>query len=188
VGIGRIGTMIRMAIGLGIDQRFGLISHAPLYALFLPSVIWMFRSKSDLKFVLVWFAIHFLILCWSAPLGGFAPPSRHMIVLLPLILIPLAFIVSAISRFKKYLAVGMFVLSWFFVVLMLLNYRLLFSNVTWRNPDGVSLLWQDLGISWLIPNLTATHPNWFLVIIWCIAVSAISWVIYPRIRKTETNP
>ncbi len=187
-GIGRIVTMIRMAIGLWIDQRFGLICHAPLYALFFPAVIWMFRSKTNLKFILIWFAIHFLILCWGAPLGGFAPPSRHMIVLLPLVLIPLTFIVSAVSGVKKYLAVGMFVLSWFFVVLMFLNYRLLFSNVTWRNPDGVSPFWQDLRLDWLIPNLTATHPNWLLVVIWCIAVSAISWVIYPRIRKIETNP
>ncbi len=187
-GIGRVGTMIRMATGLWIDQRFGLISHAPLYALFFPAVIWMFRSKTNLKFILIWFAIHFLILCWGAPLGGFAPPSRHMIVLLPLVLIPLAFIVSAVSGVKKYLVVGLFVLSWFFAVLMFLNYRLLFSNVTWRNPDGVSPFWQDLGLDWLIPNLTATRPRWLLVIIWCLAVSSISWVIYPRIRKVETNP
>ena len=180
--------MIRMAIGLWIDQRFGLISHAPLYALFFPAVICMFRSKTNLKFILIWFAIHFLILCWGAPLGGFAPPSRHMIVLLPLVLVPLAFIVPALSAVKKYLAVGMFVLSWFFAVLMFWNYRLLFSNVTWRNPDGVSPFWQDLRLDWLIPNLTATHPNSGPVIVWCIAVTAISWVVYPRIRKIEANP
>lgn len=187
-GIDRIGTMIRMAIGLWIDQRFGLISHAPLYAIFFPAVIWMFRSKSDLKFILIWFAIHFLILCWGAPLGGFAPPSRHMIVLLPLILIPLAVTVSALSGFKKFLAVGMFVLSWFFAVLMFLNYRLLFSNVTWHNPDGPSPFWQDLGLDWLIPNLTATRPNLLLVIVWCFVLSAFSWIVYPRVRKAETNP
>jgi hypothetical protein len=187
-GIGRIRTMIKMALGLWIDQRFGLISHAPLYVLFFPAVIWMLRSKSTIKFILVWFAIHFLILCWGAPLGGFAPPSRHVIVLLPLILIPLTLIISNLSGSKKYLAVGMFILSWFFAVLMMLNYRLLFSNVTWRNPDGVSPFWQNLGLDWLIPSLTATHPNWVPVIAWCVVLGAIAWVIYPQISKAETNP
>jgi hypothetical protein len=187
-GIGRVVTMIRMAIGLWIDERFGLISHAPLYALFFPAVIWLFRSKSNFKFILVWFVIHFLILCWGAPLGGFAPPSRHMIVLLPLILIPIALFVSELFGFRKYLAVGMFVLSWFFAVLMFLNFRSLFSNVTWRNPDGSSPFWQDLKLDWLIPNLTATHPNWILVILWCGVLSAISWLFFPKIRKQETNP
>jgi hypothetical protein len=187
-GIARIGTMIRMVFGFWIDQRFGLISHAPLYVLFFPASIWMFRSKSSLKFLLIWFVIHFLIICWGAPLGGFAPPSRHMIVLLPLILIPIAFMVSGISGFKKYLAVGLFVLSWFFAVLMFLNFRSLFSNVTWRNPDGVSPFWQNLKLDWLIPNLTATQPNWILVIVWCIGLCAISWLLYPRIRRAETNP
>jgi hypothetical protein len=187
-GIGRVGTMIRMAIGLWIDQRFGLISHAPLYALFFAAVVWMWRTKSELKFVLIWFAIHFLMLCWGAPLGGFAPPSRHMIVLLPLVLIPITFMVSSLSGFRKYLAVGAFVLSWFFAVLMFLNFRSLFSNVTWRNPDGISSFWQDLKLVWLIPNLTATHLNLILVIAWCIVLAAFSWVIYPRISTKKTNP
>jgi hypothetical protein len=187
-GFARIGTMIRMFIGFWIDQRFGLIAHAPLYVLFFPAAIWMFRSKTNLKFILIWFAIHFLIICWGAPLGGFAPASRHMIVLLPLILIPIALMTSEISEAKKYLTVGLFVLSWFFAILMFLNFRSLFSNVTWRNPDGVSPFWQDLKLDWLIPNLTATHPNWILVIVWCLGISAISWLLYPTIRKAETNP
>lgn len=187
-GFARIGTMTRMLFGFWIDQRFGLISHAPLYVLFFPAAIWMFRSKSNLKFILIWFAIHFLIICWGAPLGGFAPPSRHMIVLLPLILIPIALMVSGLSGFKRYLAVGTFVLSWFFTVLMFLNFRSLFSNVTWRNPDGVSPFWQDLKLDWLIPNLTATHPSWILVIVWSIGLTVICWLVYPRIRRAETNP
>ncbi|HEY7161242.1 MAG TPA: hypothetical protein VH815_08280, partial [Acidobacteriota bacterium] len=122
-------------------------------------------------------------------LGGFAPPSRHMIVLLPLILIPISFMVSELAGFKKYLVVGTFVLSWFFAVLMFLNFRSLFSNVTWRNPDGVSPFWQNLNLDWLIPNLTATHPHWILVIAWSVVLGVISWLVYPRtFRSPETNP
>lgn len=186
-GFGRVGTMLRMAIGLWIDQRFGLISHAPLYVHFFPGAIVML-SGSTRRFIFVWFAIHFLMLCWGAPLGGYAPPSRHMIVLLPLILIPMSLLVAKISDFKKLLAVLMFVISWFLAALMYLHYRLLFTNVTWRNPDGVSPFWERLGVDSWLPSLTATNPQWLLVLLWCILLSGLSWLIYPRARQKEANP
>ncbi len=183
-GIGRIGTMLRMSIGLWIDQRFGLLSYAPLYLLFFPGVIYVLRIKSSVRFMLIWFFIHFLILCWGAPLGGFAPPSRHMIVLLPIILIVLAQAFSEYFGARKVSAFMLFGFSWLIAAFMYLDFRSLFTNVTWRNPDGISPFWQRYELESLIPLTTASDLNWILIFCWCVVITGLSWFFYPRSKST----
>jgi hypothetical protein len=179
-GIGRIGTMFRMSLGLWIDQRFGLIPFAPLYLLFIPGVIYMLRSKTGIRFVLIWFFIHYLILCWGAPLGGFAPPSRHMIVLLPIVLIVVAKAFSQQIGVRKILAAALFVLSWILAGFMYFDFRSLFTNVTWRNPDGISPFWQHYGVESLIPLTTASNLNWVVCLCWCIVLAGLSLFFYTK--------
>jgi hypothetical protein len=186
-GIARIGTMLRMILGFWIDQRFGLIVHAPLYVLFFPGFIYVFRKNNVTRFVLFWFLTHFLIICWGAPLGGFAPPSRHMIVLLPIVLITIAYVFSEFSSARQLGAVILFALSWILAAMMYFDFRSLFTNVTWRNPDGISPFWERYGIDQFIPLLTASALNWMQIVLWCFALAGLSWFFYPRVKQVSSD-
>src|SRR5262249_6506921 len=111
-GFQRVWIMIRMSLGFWIDQRFGLIPYAPLYIAFFPGLIWSLRTDREYSFPLtLLLAAHFAALCWGAPLGGFAPPSRHWVVLLPAVLY---FILPLYDVWKRWQ-------RWLFLVLALVS-------------------------------------------------------------------
>jgi hypothetical protein len=176
-----------MVVGFWIDQRFGLIVYAPVYLLFFPGFIYMIRKNNEACFILFWFLIHFLILCWGAPLGGFAPPSRHMIVLLPIVLITIASVFSEFSNARQLGTAILFALSWLLAAMMYFDFRSLFTNVTWRNPDGISPFWERYGLDQLIPVLTSSNLNWVLILMWCFVLAAISWFFYPRAKQASAD-
>src|SRR5262249_8246758 len=85
MGFERVVVMMRMIFGYWLDQRFGIIPYAPFYIAFFPAILWFEnRSRSTLRLpLLALFVSHFLVLCWAAQMGGYAPPSRHFVVLIP---------------------------------------------------------------------------------------------------------
>jgi hypothetical protein len=88
-GFRRIVVMIKMFFGFWFDERFGLLPYAPFYVVFFAAFIWVIRKREYKAFpALILLALHFLPLCWGAPLGGYAPPARHFVVMIPLVLAP----------------------------------------------------------------------------------------------------
>jgi hypothetical protein len=183
----RLRVMIRMCFGFWIDQRFGVIPYAPFYVAFFPSLVWVFRNK--LKLIgplLILFGLHFAALCWGAPLGGFAPPSRHFVVMLPFLLLLMTFSFRESAPWQKGIIVILQGIGWTIAGLLLTHYRLMFSNVTWRNPDDSSSFWRWLGLEQVIPNAIATTPNYLLIGAWIAAVLLFSVLLYPRRANRES--
>lgn len=183
-GFSRITVMARMFLGFWIDQRFGLLIYAPFYAAAFAAMAWMIRRRIALGgSIAALFAIHFLGLCWGAPLGGFAPPSRHLVVLLPLLLFAIFTAYGSYSRFQRAMFLGLIGLSAGIAALMATHYRLLFSNLTWREPDSPSPFWQMWHLDSLLPTLTASDLPILAIVAWTALFGALAWFFYPR---TET--
>lgn len=180
-GFGRITVMFRMFFGFWMDQRFGILVYAPLYVAFFPAVLSNLRRRSPLAgLTAALFAIHFLGLCWGAPLGGFAPPSRHFVVLVPLLLLAILFVYDMWTPLQRAFYWGLLGLSGVISLAMAARYRSLFSDLTWRNPDQHSVFWQQTSLDSWIPCLTATQFPLLLVLLWTALIGALSWLLVPR--------
>lgn len=186
-GFERIGIMAKMFFGFWFDERFGLLPFAPFYVAFFAALIWCVRNRKHVVLpALILFALHFLPLCWGAPLGGYAPPARHFVVMLPLILAPIFLIVSRWSHIQKILFAVLQLWAFFITFRMFRDYRKIFANVTWRNPDGGSEFWPLLHLEPWIPNCIATNPEYMLILIWTAAVVALSFYLYPARKSAPT--
>jgi hypothetical protein len=182
LGFERIWVMLRMLPGYWLDQRFGLIPYAPLYIAFFPALIGFIRNGSSrIKLpLLVLLIAHFGLLCWAAQMGGYAPPSRHLVVLIPLILLPIMALYPQWSRAQKLLFTALQFAGWIVSAAILTHYRLIFTNATWRNPDGFSEFWSWFHLERSLPLLTATSINFVPVALWMALVALLATVLYPK--------
>jgi hypothetical protein len=161
-----------------------LLPYAPFYVAFFAAVVWAIRArKSVANPALVLFALHFLPLCWGAPLGGYAPPARHFVVMIPLILPPIFLFASSWMREQKVLFGVLQTIALFFAAEMLIHYRNIFANVTWRNPDGQSEFWPLLHFQKWIPNCIANNPEVVLILCWTIGALFFAFCLYPRQKE-----
>lgn len=183
-GWGRIAIMLRMLFGFWIDQRFGLLVYAPIYIAFFPALVWMIRTRAPLSFsITAMFGAHFLALCWGAPLGGFAPPSRHMIVLIPLFLYAILQAVQIWNRKQRGIFYGLFGISLLLSGAMAAHYRALFADLSWHNPDELSRFWQILHLEKWLPQMTAASPTYLLALLWTSIFAALAWALFPSTRQ-----
>lgn len=187
-GPGRLWVMARMIIGYWIDQRFGVIAYAPAYLAFFPAAVWSMRRYGSRMFpAFGLFGVHFLLISWGAQMGGYAPPSRHFVVLIPLMLLPILLLFSEWNRVQRWLfwilsAIGL-VLS----ALILTHYRSVFTNATWRNPDGYSPFWSIFGLQNWIPRLTASPPDYAAAVVWITLIICLAWLLYPRAPREKIH-
>jgi hypothetical protein len=126
---------------------------------------------------------HFLLLSWGAQMGGFAPPSRHFVVMVPFLIIPILLTYSDWKLFQKILFYIVAFISGIISILILMHYRLVFTNTTWRNPEGYSEFWKYFHLEHLIPRLTSTPPDYVALAGWVAAVCILSILLYPRFRR-----
>lgn len=179
-GFERIGIMAKMFFGFWFDERFGLLPFAPFYVAFFAAVIWCIRHRKSFVFpVLILFSLHYLPMCWGAPLGGYAPPARHFVVMIPLILTPVFLIYSKWLIEQKALFITLQLAAIYFAYQMFSNYRKIFANVTWRNPDGASDFWPLLNLERWIPNCIATDPEYLLLLFWILGTIFLAFCLYP---------
>ncbi len=183
-GIDRVWTMIRMIPAYFVDQRFGIIVYAPAYIAFFPAVIWSTQKEgTKLSPLLILFMAHFLLLSWGAQMGGFAPPSRHFVVMVPFLIIPILLTYSDWKFFQKILFNTLAFFGGVITILVLMNYRLVFTNTTWRNPEGYSEFWKYFHVEHLIPRLTSTPPDYVPLAVWIAIVCIVSILLFPRFRR-----
>lgn len=179
-GWGRSAIMLRMLFGFWIDQRFGLLMYAPFYIAFIPALIWMIRTRVPHALpITAMFGAHFLALCWGAPLGGFAPPSRHLIVLIPIFLYAILQAAQVWTRKQRTIFNALIAISLLLACGMAANYRALFSDLSWRNHDELSQFWQIVHAEQWLPQLTAVPPTYFLALIWSLAFVLLARVLIP---------
>jgi hypothetical protein len=185
-GFERIGIMVKMFFGFWFDERFGLLPFAPFYVAFFAAFLWAVRNRKTAVFpALILFVLHFLPLCWGAPLGGYAPPARHFVVMIPLIITPIFLLHRHWNKAQKTLFTGLQGIAIVVSVLMFMNYRQIFANVTWRNPDGGSEFWPLFNLQDWIPNCIATNPEYGLILLW---IAATGFFILCFTARTQRSP
>jgi hypothetical protein len=177
-----------MFFGFWFDERFGLLPFSPFYVAFFAASIWCLRKRQAVVYpALLLFILHFLPLCWGAPLGGYAPPARHFVVMIPLILSPVFLIYSKWLSEQKMLMITLQLCGVYIAYRMFTNYRKIFANVTWRNPDGGSEFWPLLYLERWIPNCIATQPEYVLIFFWLVGTSFVAFSLYPRVKLEEQS-
>ena len=185
-GSARLYVMLRMLFGYWIDQRFGVLVYAPAYAAFFPAAIYCVR-KFGLRFApaLLMFAAHFLLISWGAQMGGYAPPSRHFVVLIAPMLLTILLAYSSWTARQKIFFWVLATVGWAVGVMILTHYRLIFTNATWRNPEGYSEFWSYWNLQHHIPRLTSTPPDILLALVWVAAAAACGFLLRARIADVE---
>jgi hypothetical protein len=182
-GSDRVLVMLRMIPGYFLDQRFGIILYAPAYAAFFPALLWSTHKEgTKITPLVILFCAHFLLLSWGAQMGGFAPPSRHFVVMTPFLIIPILITYSSWKRYQKVLFLALAAIGWGVALLILMNYRLIYTNATWRNPDGYSEFWSHFGLQHWLPRFTSSPPDFVLAAVWIVITAALGFILYPRER------
>jgi hypothetical protein len=103
--------------------------------------------------------------------------------MIPLILAPVFLFASDWMIQQRVLFGTLQAISMFFAAQMLINYRSIFANVTWRNPDGASEFWPLLHLQNGIPNCIANQPEIGLIACWIIASLLFAFCLYPRQKE-----
>jgi hypothetical protein len=87
-----VATLAEGLPGLALDQEFGLLPYAPLFAFCLPGVVRLVRERTRLAAVVL--ALLLAVVgtagSWHMWRGGFNPPARFLVPLLPVFAVALA--------------------------------------------------------------------------------------------------
>lgn len=122
-----IGSLISAAphaglAGLWIDQRYGLLAYNPIYILALlgiPLAVEKYRRPAIYGLIIIgvmWISMG-LFVQWP---GGYAPPSRFLVCVVPLLAIPLAAWLARPERsFRRYLTSSLAAISYSYAVIMI---------------------------------------------------------------------
>ena len=87
-----LGNVGRGAIGLLIDQQFGLIATAPIYAVAAAGLVWMAGRHRRLIAELLLVLVPYLLTASSYAMwwGGNSAPARFLVALMPIAALPIA--------------------------------------------------------------------------------------------------
>lgn len=161
-GPGELGSFRFVPGGLGgllFDQRFGLITYAPVLGIALAGLGAMIATRPrrrlgvELLFVIVPYLLtvtHFAM--WW---GGWSPPARFFAPVLPLLAAPAAFAWTRVThRASRFVVMGALVLTAFASVVVIAVDR---GRLAFNTRDAPALWLEWLG---RIADLAAAAPMW----------------------------
>ena len=176
---GDSGSFAFVAGGLGgllFDQRFGLVTYAPVMVVAFLGLVAMFfrpgfrRLALELLFVVTPYLLtvtHFAM--WW---GGFSPPARFFAPVLPLFAVPAAFAwTMATQRATRVFAAISLVLTAFASVIVVFVYR---GRLAFNTRDVPSLWLEWLG---RLADLTTAAPGWARDTDWPLFRAITIWVV-----------
>jgi hypothetical protein len=145
--------------GLLFDQRFGLVTYAPVVAVAFAGLVAMFfrrpfrRLALELGFVITPYLL--MVTHFAMWWGGFSPPARFFAPVLPLFAVPAAVAWTlATRRVTRVLAAISLVLTAFASVIVVFVYR---GRLAFNTRDVPSLWLEWLG---RLADLTTAAPGW----------------------------
>jgi hypothetical protein len=193
-GPGEIGSFRFVAggvAGLLFDQRFGLVTYAPVLGVAFVGVgvmlarpMWR-RHALELLFVVVPYLLtvtHFAM--WW---GGWSPPARFFAPVLPLFVVPAAAMWTFVeSRTSRLLAPAALLLTGVASALVVVIDR---GRLAFNTREAPALWLEWLG---RVADLTRAVPMWareteaplFVAIAIWIAIAAVSWFALRAIERT----
>lgn len=190
----RLIDMVFFTWGFFLEQRIGLVFLFPAILFMfhgLPAMLAHRRRPSLVLFATV--AAHLGIYAWHNNWGGYCPPNRQAVSVIPLLLVPLAFGLNmAKEKWPKQIAVFSTLLGWRFTLTLLHNERWLYATM---NPHltggGAQWLyrWSPLDSSilpQLFPLLMGPEKRWIPNIIWTILTILVILIIRPSVPRTRS--
>lgn len=182
-------------LGLLLDWRVGLLTHAPYYILALPGITMLFYANRQMfwKWCAIVLPYYLMVGLYGAWHGDHAPPARHLVAILPLFAAPLASLLSVKKRLIKDIAWVVFVIL--SVVSLALSYYGIAhpGSLYLDTKDNIGLLikliWTDFNVANIFPtggNYDARMWTWAVILI-ILLVSPIL-VIKKNITWKKKNP
>ncbi len=171
-----LSTLFEGLPGLFLDQEFGMMVYAPVLALAIPGLFWLWRRDRRLGTAVVLAVVTVVLTAGSWPMwrGGFNPPGRFLVPIVPLLFVAVALVWD---RFG--LTAG---------TALLLGWGLwagiggaLDPQLVHRDRDGTAPLFRVLSGAreWtgLLPGYVLEEPDrWRLAVVWSVAlVAAVPW-------------
>lgn len=150
-GIPPVGNMATNLLNLLIDKQYGLLVINPLYFFIIPGLLLWYKQKRQ-SFILVSFIlISYLPLVligndWS---GGYAPPARFLVPILPILIPAIVFYFQQISR--------KMVAYYLIIFLGAISISAFFINM--NTPDNYGFIYPDGVSPFLLKMARFTNPN-----------------------------
>ncbi len=188
-GMGTPPEWVVAFFGSFLDQQWGLFIYAPVLILAIVGFIWMAkqRKREDLFWIAaisIPYAI--VILTYKQWWGEWCPAARYWVSLVPLLAVPLAYVLSAPLKRGFFVLYGLLAgLSWAMMAAFMYDPHLMYNQ-----PIGSSHLFE-----WLV-NGEAMQPlfptyfredwiNVWLTVIYVELVIFIVWVGWRQIKQPK---
>jgi hypothetical protein len=187
--VGTLLNSLRSFTGLTFDCAYGLFSNGPIWMLLLPATVLVIRTRSRLftDFFVVFLPYLFLLSQRVEWFGGWSPPFRYGVVMLPLLALWLIPLLSNRRRMIAHaLLVGLAALTVALTLLWLVE-----PGWTYNLAHGRSHLLDllatrlDADVARFFPSSTRPRSaTWLWPPLAFAAVSALWWLPKPKGRHT----
>lgn len=185
--------MLLALLGFALDQEFGLLPYAPLYAFAAPGVVLALRRRPAFGWpvaALVLYAYPFLHSYeWY---GGFSPPFRYLVVSIPILGIAVAHALAAV-RGPALAALALGAGAWGLGVAVLLTvapglrYHHATGQAGWLRLLG---RWLDADLTRFAPTLVthSAETPWVLSLLGLLLLVGAVWGARAVVHRPERSP
>jgi hypothetical protein len=189
-GMGEPAEWVVAFFGSFLDQQWGLFIHAPVLILAIVGVIWMWkRGKPGEVLWLAAISVPYImvILTYQQWWGEWCPAARYWVSLVPLAVVPLAYLLAAPARrglLALYLTLA--AIGWAIMAIFMRDPHLMYNH-----PVGSSHLLEWVAGGQLLQPLFPTYfraewSNVWLTVIYVELVLFIVWLGWRQVKhKTD---
>lgn len=181
------GDFVRGAVGMFYDCAFGLFPAAPIWLLLLPALGLAARRREPLLVDLAAVALPYL--GFIAPriewFGGWSPPFRYPLAVLPLLALVLVPLLA--ERRRPWLGAAIAALA--AATLVLTTVWVVIPGWTYNFADGRSLLLDEAGVrlgadvARFFPSTVRPRPATWLWLAGSLALVPAGWLLAQRRRR-----
>lgn len=162
--------------GVFLDQQFGLIPNAPLYALALVGIVALARTHPRLALEVALLVVPYTLAVASYRMwwGGFSAPARFLVAVLPAAALPLGILWTRSGAGLKAMALALLALGWALVIPRVVIDQ---GSLLYNSRDGVDLLldWANrsvnLPLAWPSLHRDAPVPALVDAVWWLMSVA-----------------
>lgn len=172
-------------LNIFLDRQYGLLFYSPIFIFAFPGFLIFFNHFKKAAILVLLILVTYLIpilryIDWH---GGYAPPARYLVAILPLIIPILVLFISTNKNLITYFLISIFVLwgifTYFFSLLSSPNHGFVFMDGTAKYLE-ITSNYLNLNLISLTP---AYYPNKSIDIqhiFWLLILTFFIYLIYKR--------